>query len=221
MRIRTLALVGTTAMLLTACGSEGNGMAELSGPEVAHRAATALEEAGSATVSGTYALEGQPGEIDLHVQGEDAVGTVTMDGTDVQLLATGGQFFLQAPAAFWTGFGMPAEFAGQFDGRWVAVPAEASAGFGELSLTGLADEIRDPGDARIQDEVGTDERDGAPVVVVEDDAGGTLTVAGEGTEYPLEVETTGEDGGTMTFSRFGEEEIIAPADALDLMQLGA
>ena len=220
MRIRTLALLGTSALLLTACGADGNGMAELSGPEVADRAATALEEAGSAAVSGEYAMGGETGEVDLQVQGEDLAGTVSLGGLDVQLAAVGGQVYMQAPADFWTGSGLPEEFIGQLDGRWVLVPAEAAAGFQELTLQGLADELRTPGDGEIQQEVTEDERDGEPVVVVRNDNGGTLVVAGEDEPYPLEV-TNSEDEGTLTLSEFGEDqEITAPEDPLDLAELG-
>ncbi len=220
MRIRTLAVLGTSALLLAACGSDGNGMAELSGPEVADRAATALEEAGSAAVSGEYSMGGQAGEIDLQVQGEDLTGTLSLAGTDVQLTAVGGQVYLQAPAGFWGGSGLPEEFAGQLDGRWVLVPAEAAAGFEELTLQGLADELRTPGEGEYQEEVAEDERDGEPVVVVSNSNGGSLVVAGEDEPYPLEVAGT-EDQGTLVLSRFGEErEITAPEDPLDLAELG-
>jgi hypothetical protein len=220
MRIRTLAVLGASTLLLTACGSDGNGMAELSGPEVADRAATALEEAGSAAVSGEYSLGGETGEIDLQVQGEDLAGTLSLGALDVQLTAVGGQVYMQAPADFWTGSGLPEEFAGRLDGRWVLVPAEAAAGFEDLTLQGLADELRTPGDGEIQEEVAEDERDGEPVVVVSDDRGGTLVVAGEGEPYPLEV-TNSQDEGTLTLSEFGEEQdITAPEDPLDLAELG-
>jgi hypothetical protein len=220
MRIRTLAVLGASALLLTACGADGNGMAELSGPEVAERAATALEEAGSASVTGEYAMDGQTGAIDLQVQGEDLAGTLSVGGLDVQLTAVGGQVYMQAPGGFWSQAGLPAEFVGQLDGRWVLVPAEAATGFEDLTLQGLADQLRRPGEGEIEEEVTTDERDGEPVVVVANGGGGSLVVAGEGEPYPLEVVGT-EDEGTLTLSEFGEEqEITAPEDPLDLAELG-
>jgi hypothetical protein len=219
MRIRTLALLGTTALVLTACGSDGNGMAEVSGPEVADRAATALEEAGSAAVRGDYATDGETGAIDLRVQGEDLTGTLSMGGMDVGLTSVGGQVYMQAPAGFWTSSGVPEAIAGQLDGRWVLVPAEAAGGFQELTLQGLAGELRSPSDGEIQEEVTTDEREGEPVVVVLDDKGGELVVAGEDEPYPLEL-TSSEGEGILTLSEFGEEqEITAPQDPLDLAEL--
>ena len=62
--------------------------------------------------------------------------------------------------------------------------------------------------------------DGDPVVVVPDDSGGSLVVAGEGEPYPLEV-VGSEDEGTLTLGEFGEEQdITAPEDPLDLADIG-
>jgi len=220
MRNRTLAVLSTSALLLTACGSDGNGMAELSGPEVADRAATALEEAGSAVVSGEYSMNGQTGAVDLQVQGEDLAGTLSLGDIDIQLTAVGGQVYLQAPADFWGGSGVPEESARELDGRWVLVPAEAAAGFEDLTLQGLADQLRSPSEGEIEEAVTTDERDGEPVVVVANGGGGSLVVAGEGEPYPLEVVGT-EDEGTLTLGEFGEDqEITAPENPLDLAEVG-
>ena len=46
------------------------------------------------------------------------------------------------------------------------------------------------------------------------------TIADDDDSYPLEISNRGEAPGTLTFSRFGEEEdITAPTDALDLNEL--
>ena len=127
---------------------------------------------------------------------------------------------MQAPGDFWAQQGLPEEFVGQLDGRWVTLPAEAAPDFAGLTLQGLADELRSPSGAQIQEGVAEDERDGEPVVVVQDDAGGSLVVAGEDQPYPLEL-TSGEDEGTLAFGEFDEDqEITAPEDPLDLAELG-
>lgn len=100
------------------------------------------------------------------------------------------------------------------------LPAEAAPDFAGLTLQGLADELRSLSGAQIQEGVAEDERDGEPVVVVQDDAGGSLVVAGEDQPYPLEL-TSGEDEGTLAFGEFGgDQEITAPEDPLDLADLG-
>jgi hypothetical protein len=72
MRIPQLTVAAAAALLLTACG--GSPLDGKTGPEVAAAAADALEEAGSVHVSGTVEQNGEEGDIDLHLQGEDALG---------------------------------------------------------------------------------------------------------------------------------------------------
>ncbi|MGY1720189.1 hypothetical protein ACI8AG_14200 [Blastococcus sp. SYSU DS0552] len=219
MRIPQLAVAAASALLLTACGSSSP-LDGMTGPEVADAAADALEEAGSFHVTGTMAEGGEEGELDLHLQGDDVTGSVTMGGSEIELLRVDGEVYLQAPSDFWASFGMPAEMASQFDGRWVIVPGEAVAEFEEISLDGFVQQFRDP-DSEIAEEVSSEELDGEDVVVVEQEDGSRLFVADDEPAYPLQV-TTGEggDSGTVTFSRFGEEEeISAPADPIDLMSM--
>jgi hypothetical protein len=129
--------------------------------------------------------------------------------------------YRQAPPEFWSGFGMPEEFAAQFDGQWVIVPAEGAAEFQDFSLQGFIDELRNP-EAPVKDDVTTGELDGKDVVVVEQEDGSRLSVADEDDAYPLQIENRGDSPGTLTCSRFGEEEdITAPDDALDLDELAA
>jgi hypothetical protein len=217
MRIPQLTVAAAAALLLTACG--GSPLDGKTGPEVADAAATALEEAGAVHVAGTVEQDGQEGDIDLHLQGEDAIGTLTMGGVDVELLSVDGQVYLQAPPEFWGGFGMPDEVAAQFDGQWVVVPAEAASEFETFSLAGFVEELRNP-ESEVQDDVTSDEVDGQEVVVIEQEDGSQLSVADDEKAYPLQITSKGEAPGTLTFTRFGEEEDIAvPDEVLDLNEL--
>ncbi len=217
MRVRHLVVAATTALLLTACG--GNPQDDRTGQEVADAAADALEEAGAVHVQGTVTQNGRDGEVDLQLQGEDASGTVTFAGVELQLISVGGTAYLQAPPEFWTSSGLPEEAAAQFEGRWVTVPAEASGGFRDFSLGGFVDQLRNPS-SDFQEEVAEDERDGEPVVIVEQEDGSTLTVANDEPAYPLATKEEGDSPSEITFSGFGEEEDIeAPADPVDLEEL--
>jgi hypothetical protein len=217
MRIPQLTVAAAAALLLTACG--GGPLDGKTGPEVAAAAADALEEAGAVHVAGTIEQDGEEGDVDLHLQGEDATGTLTLGGAEVELLSVDGQVYLQAPPDFWAGFGMPEEIAAQFDGQWVIVPAEGASEFQDFSLQGFIDELRNPG-SEVKDDVTTGEVDGEDVVVVEQEDGSRLSVADADDAYPLRIENEGDSPGTLNFSRFGEEEdITAPDDALDLNDL--
>jgi hypothetical protein len=218
MRMRPLAVTAAlgATVLLSACGSsplEGK-----NGQEVAEAAAAALEEAGSVDITGAMSIQGEESEVDLHLQGDDATGTLTLAGTEIELLNVGGAVYLQAAPDFWSSFGLPAEIAAQFEGRWVTVPAEAAAGFAEFSLAGFVDELRNP-DGQVTEEVTEGEVGGEDVVIVEQEDGSNLKVADADPSYPLQLTNNGDSSGTVTFSGFGEtEDITAPADPLDLTQ---
>ncbi|RBY92775.1 hypothetical protein [Blastococcus sp. TF02A-30] len=222
MRIRQLtatAGVAAAALLLTACGSDSP-LEGKSGEEVAAMAADALEEAGAVHVTGTMEQDGEEGEIDLQLQGDDVSGSISLGGVEIGLIVADGEVFMQAPADFWAGFGMPEEAAAEFDDAWVIVPSDAAADFADFSLAGIADELRDP-DGDVKEETRSDELDGDPVRIVEQEDGSTLTVADDDPAYPLAMSNE-EEGSELTFSDFGEEQdISAPADAIDLTEMMA
>jgi hypothetical protein len=223
MRIRQLTAattVAATTLLLSACGGSSP-LDGKNGQEVADAAADALEEAGSVHMSGTITEDGEEGEVDLHLQGDDAIGSITLSGVELQLLSVGGDVYLQGASDFWGSFGLPEEAAAQLDGQWVIVPDDAASEFQEFSIAGIVDQLRNPDD-EVEDEVTTDEVDGEDVVVVEQGDGSKLAVADDDPSYPVSISNEGDSSGTLTFSRYGEEEdITAPDDAVDLADLGA
>lgn len=237
MRTRRLALAGAAALLLAGCGgsaesgsgsaagSSGDSGTELSrseAAEVVDASFTALEESGAAHVTGSIEEGGSTQELDLQLQGEDAQGSIVMDGVTLELVFTGGTAYVRAPADFWASFGMPAEFAGQLQGQWVLMPPEAAESFGSLTLSGLVDELRSSGGDSIEGEVSTDELDGEPVVVVTQEDGSTFTAADDDDNpYPLLIEDRGDAPATVEFSDFGRPAQIAPpANPVDLTTLG-
>ena len=212
------ATLAAAALLLTACG--GGPLDDKTGPEVAAAGADALEAAGSFHLSGTISRDGQESEVDLQLQGEDALGTLSLEGTEIQLLNVGGEVYVQAAPEFWSSFGIPAEAAQQADGQWVIVPAEAAAGFQEFTVAGFVEELRNP-DEEIKNEVTTTEVDGDDAVVVELEDGSTLTVLNDDPAYPVELTNDeGSSSGKVTISRIGEEaDITAPSAPVDLAEL--
>jgi hypothetical protein len=216
MRIPQLAAASAAALLLTACG--GSPLDGKSGPEAVDAAADALEAAGSVHVQGTAGQDGEEGEIDMHFQGADGIGSLTFGGLELQLLTVDGEVYLQAPAEFWASFGMPEDAAAAFVDQWVIIPAEAAGEFADFSLDGFVQDLRDP-EKPVEDEVSAGELDGEDVVIVEQEDGSTLSVADSDESYPLQMKNQGDSTGTLTFSRFGEkEDITAPEDALDLAE---
>jgi hypothetical protein len=217
MRIRPVIIAAGTALLLTACG--GSPLDGKNGPEVADAAADALEKAGAVHIDGTLQQDGEEGAVDLHLQGEDVTGSLTMSGAELQLVVVDGTVYAQGGADFWGSFGMPEEGASLVVGKWIILPDEAAGEFEDFSLAGIVKNFRDP-ESAIEDDVRSDELDGKDVVVVEQEDGSTLSVADDEPSYPLSLTNKGDSEGTLNFSRFGEkEDISAPADAVDLTEL--
>jgi hypothetical protein len=239
---RTLTLAGLTTLLLAACGSTagtstdavagrasssapatpaGNGEAAKTGSQVAADAADALASASAVHMVGNGISDGQPLSMDLHLQGSDVSGTVTMGGQPLGLLSAGGKTYMQATAAFWKTQQVPASIATKLDGRWVLVPAEAGNPFEEFSLPKLADQLRTPDSSTWQPAVAKGSYQGKDVVVITESDGSTTQVAATGKPYPLQAEDKGSQPGTLTFSDYGiTVPITAPPSPLDLSTLG-
>jgi hypothetical protein len=242
---RTLTLAGLTTLLLAACGSTsgtstdavagsasssapatpatpaGNGEAAKTGSQVAADAADALASASAVHMVGNGISDGQPLSMDLHLQGSDVSGTVTMGGQPLGLLSAGGKTYMQATAAFWKTQQVPTSIAKKLDGRWVLVPAEAGNPFAEFSLPKLADQLRTPDSTTWQPAVTKGSYQGQDVVVISESDGSTTQVAATGKPYPLQAVDKGSEPGTLTFSDYGVAvPITAPPSPLDLSTLG-
>ncbi|WP_040338791.1 hypothetical protein [Candidatus Blastococcus massiliensis] len=221
MRTRSLtapAVLLSAALLLSACGGDSP-LEGKTGPEVAELAADALEEAGAVRMSGTMTEDGQEMEVDLQLQGDDAAGTITVDGTEIELISVDGDVYMKASPDLLASFGLPEDIAAEFEGQWILMPADAAADFEDFSLKGFADELRNP-DGEIKDETRSDELDGDSVVIVEQEDGSTLTVKDDDPAYPLQITGAGDAEGTVNFTNHGKkEDISAPEDVLDLEEL--
>lgn len=232
MRLRALALAGLSALLLTACSTtiEGSaspagpvsgvpGTAAPSGPELSGAAVEALAQAGSVRIAGSMTVDGAPTDLDLRLRGDDAAGSMTLQGFTVQMLVVDGALYMQAPEEMWTAQGVPSFMAVELGSTWVLVPAGAQD-FADFSFAGMVAELRSP-DATIEDEVIATELDGQPVWEMRDSDGTVVLVAAVGEPYPLQMTNTGPEAGVMRFSEFGGvAPIEPPADYLDLEDFG-
>lgn len=229
MDIRTLALTGTAALLLTACGSGSPDDAASTptptedprtGEEVVEDAAAALRDAGAFRAQGSLTQDGTESGIDMQFQDDGSQGTLTLDGQDIELLVVGEEAYAMAGAAFWASFGTPEAFAEQIAGRWLLLPDQAAGDLGPIALDGFIDELLEPESPVVQ-EVETGQVDGEDVLVVSTEAGSTLSVLAGEDSYPVRIEGTTEEPGQVDLSGFGErQEIEAPTDFLDLEELG-
>ncbi len=219
MRIRTFtvpAALAAGALLLSACGGSSP-LEGKNGPEVAALAADALEEAGAVRLSGTIDQDGEETEIDMQLQGDDAAGTITVQGTEIELISVGGEVYLKATEDLLASFNAPAAEVEQYEGRWLQMPAGDSAEFQEFTLGRFVEELREPEEGEYEDETSEDEVDGESAIVVERSEGPALSVADDDPPYPLRLS---DDEGTITFSDHGDEEdISAPDDVVSPEEL--
>lgn len=234
MRVRALALAGVSALLLTACGSDssddgtssppfssGPSTSAQSGPELVAAAADALEEAGSVRLEGNVPTGQGQTDVDLRLSGEEAAGSMSVEGQTIGVIVADGSAYLQADGEFWADQGAPASVVDRLDGAWVLAPSDSGVGLGGLTVPRLAEELRQPSEGTIEDEVTSGEVDGEPVWEIRSSDGAVLRVAAEGTPYPLVFERSGDEAGVMRLSEFGAvEPIEAPEDFLDLSDLG-
>ncbi len=213
------AVLLTGALMLTACGGEDSQLEGKTGQEVVELAADALEEAGSVRLSGTMVEDGEETEIDLRLEGDDAMGGITVDGVEVQLISVDGAIYLEATEDVVSSFGLPAAIAAEVEGKWLQMPAAAAEDFDDFTLAGFLEELRSPG-GDVKEETRSDEVDGESVVLVEQEDGSTLVVKDADPAYPLEMRAGGDAKGTLTFSDHGKkQDITAPSDVIDLEEL--
>lgn len=150
-----------------------------------------------------------------------ASGSMTNGGQTVQFFATEANTWLKASRSFWTDQASPAaaELVGD---KWVKVPNSNAdfatfAGFGNYS-TGIAEMLK-PGGAVTKGELTTLNGQKAIILV---SSKGQLWIATTGDPLPIQLQSTGSDSGTVTFSKWGSATVgsaPAAADTIDINKL--
>ncbi len=197
---------------------DSNGEASKSPDQVLADAKNALFNARAVHVTGTMSQQGQAEQLDMHFQGQDAQGSVSVAGTAVQVVRSAGKVYLKAPAAFWAKTAGPA--AGKLADKWLVVDA-AQAGGASLTLQSLAASINAT-DSPLTPKTTTGSVGGTPTVVVSQQDGSSLQVAATGTPYPLQIANKGTGSGQITFTDYNKTmTITAPAGAVTPQQAAA
>lgn len=237
MRIRALAVAPLLLLLvvLAGCSPGGasrpladqpppsNGESGKTGPEVAKDAAQELLADGAASVEGHLTVDGQDESVDLHLQGSDMSGTVLTSGQAIQIAVAHGVAYAMGPVSFWTSVGMSDPVARRLAGRWVRDAGTAVEGLTPVTLIWLADEVRSPSKASIEQKVhlavaqDAGKLTGTPVVVVPLSGPGSIQVTAVGKPRPLVLDHPGGLPGRLTLSAFGESApVVAPSSSVDL-----
>jgi hypothetical protein len=194
----------------------GNGFASQSANNILAAARTSAQQALSVHVVGAV----QDTSFDItFVRDEGSVGSVTVGGTTVEIVASGDRFYMRGDAEFYrqSGGEALAELVGD---RWLSGPVDDPQFSGIAPLANvdrLLEESLDPSGTVRKGEETTVE--GQPAIALVTDEG-TLDVATTGTPFPLRI-TAQEDKGEMSFEGWDEEvEIPVPDDAIDVTELG-
>ena len=197
-----------------------NGLEKKNAADVLADTRIALRDAKSVRLAGTVMSDGKPIKLDLTLTGEDAKGTLTISGNDVQLIRVGSDVYVKGDPDFLKSVAgtKSEEVLDQLNGKWLKAGSDKSGSFDAFSIDGFANLLK--ADSTTTATVSQSELNGAKVVVVTQKDGSALSIANTGPAYPLLLVSKGEDGGNVTFSDYNAAiSVTAPTDVLDLDEL--
>jgi hypothetical protein len=218
-----LALLLLLAAALAGCGGSGsNGEASKSAATILADARQAALAADSVRVSGTIHDAGQTIGLDLSITGGDGGGTMTIQGSKVDVVRVGNTAYIRAGADFYRQVGAGSAAGRLLAGKWLKVPT-STPNFAQLvALTDfhafVAQALKPEGTVTKGAEKTVD---GQKAIELKSSKGGSLFVATSGKPYPLEFVGGGTSSGTVTLSDWGAAKPpSAPKNAIDINALG-
>jgi hypothetical protein len=212
--------------LLAGCGSSGeksNGVEDKSATDIVQTAKDTAKAANSVHIAGTINAGGKI-TLDLSLErGKGGKGKIQTNNMTFEIINTGGKTYFKTNAAALQqlGGGIAAQL---LQGRWIIAPSTLGA---LSSLTSLTDMTKlfdsltsslgtltkgDTSDVNGQPAVGvTSTRPGG---------GGTLWVATTGEPFPVELEGSKSNAGSITFDEWNEPVTLQPpANPVDFSKL--
>lgn len=211
------------AATLAGCGGSGsNGEASKSASAILADARQAALAADSVRISGTIRESGQTIALDLSVTKTGGGGTMTIQGSKVDVIRVGDTAYIRAGADFYSKVGAGAAAGKLLAGKWLKLPT-STPNFAQLiELTDLrafaAQALKAPGTLTKGAEKTVD---GQEAIELKSSKGGSLFVATKGKPYPVEFVRGGASSGTVTLSDWGAAKApTAPKGAIDISALG-
>jgi hypothetical protein len=202
----------------------GNGIADKSADEILAAAQQALKSARSVHLKGAMSDKGEKIKLNLWMTRTAAKGSITgPEGGKtytIDVIKTGGRFYMHAPAMFRAMGGAAA--ASLIGNRWVLVP-KGDKDFKDfeslVNIRAMAKEMLTPDGAVTKGKQTV--INGTPVIGL-DASDGTLYVATTGRPYPVKLvplkpETPGEQLAFLDYN--APVTVHRPADPLDLSKL--
>ncbi|MFJ7409618.1 hypothetical protein ACIQWZ_02260 [Streptomyces sp. NPDC098077] len=231
-----LVLCGGLTAALAACGTEEdpdkgtNGVAKLPAAEIDEKARAAAGAASAVRLSGTLVSKGGTYRLEMRLNAEGGMGSVTSKKQSFALLRVDDELYLKAPAAFWTheesgageGGSSDVAAADKLGGKYVKVPEDDPS---YRQLRGFTDKkVLLDGLLALNGEVNKGGRDTVAghrtiQIVGGKGEGGAFDVSLEDQPYPLRV-ARGGGGGTVTLADWGQAFPLEAPEEDDTVDYG-
>lgn len=192
-----------------------NGIAALTAQEILTKATDAAKAQASVQIMANGGSGTSAGKFDVQMsKSAGASGTISSGSQTVQFFATEANTWLKADKTFWTeqANAAAAELVGD---KWVKVPNSnpafaTFANFGNYT-NGVSDMLK-PGTAVTKGELTTLNGQKAVILV---SSKGQLWIATTGDPLPIQLQSKGAEGGTVTFSQWGSANVGSAPSATD------
>ncbi|MFI5737602.1 hypothetical protein ACIOJG_04510 [Streptomyces anulatus] len=231
-----LVLCGGLTAALTACGTEEdpdkgtNGVAKLSAAEIDEKARAAADAASAVRLSGTLVSKGGTYRLEMKLNAEGGMGSVTSKKQSFALLRVDDELYLKAPADFWTheesggdaGGSSDVTAADKLGGKYVKVP-EGDPSYRQLR--GFTDKkVLLDGLLALNGKVNKGGRDTVAghrtiQILGGKGEGGAFDVSLEDQPYPVRV-ARGGGGGTVTLADWGKAFPLEAPEEDDTVDYG-
>lgn len=227
-RLGVVVVAGVCAVALAGCGSSGSstgdskadsssgssssgssGEGSKSPSQVVDDSKSALFKTKAVHVEGEVSPATGPGvSLDVHFQGQDAKGTLTLGGSKVNIVRTKGRVYLKAPASFWTKSVGPKGAA--LSGKWIKSDAKKVPGLATFTLQGIAASLNST-DSPLKPKTSTGRVDGQKAIIVTQKDGSRLYVADSSANpVPLKIVNGGATKGSVRFTDYDKTQQIEP-----------
>jgi hypothetical protein len=191
-------------------------VSSLTPQQIVTEAQRSLSSATSVHITGQYRENNAPVGLDMRIAaGDRAVGTVTTNGSRVELRRIGDRLYVRGDDKFLAALGPAALSTAK--GKWLVAPvAQADRGLANLTdLTRFAGTL-DPGKGSLVKEP-VRSLAGQQTVPVRSSTGARLYVAEAATPFPLRVERTGDVNGFVDYGDYNAPvDVPVPSPVADL-----